>query len=141
MKTKHPLYETWRSMRYRCKNPNNSDYKNYGAKGISVCEEWDKSFDAFVSDMGSKPEGYSLDRINPLGNYEKNNCRWASKCKQADNKASTIMLPYAGVVKTLTEWSRLLDMHRQTIYDRVFRLNWSIEDALTTPSERRSNEF
>lgn len=141
MKTKHPLYETWRSMKYRCKNPNNSDYKHYGAKGISVCEEWDFSFETFVADMGERPEGCTLDRIDPLGNYEKSNCRWASKVKQADNKATTIMLPYAGVVRTLTEWSRLFDMHRQTIYDRVFRLNWSIEDALTTPSKRKSNEF
>lgn len=141
MKTKHPLYQTWRSMKYRCKSPGNSDYKHYGAKGISVCKKWDESFEAFVSDMGERPEGYSLDRIDPLGNYEKGNCRWASNRKQADNKATTIMLPYAGVVKTLTEWSRLLDVHRQTIYDRIFRLNWSIEEAFTTPSKRKSNEF
>ena len=141
MKTKHPLYQTWRSMKCRCSSPSNSDYKHYGAKGISVCDEWNNSFYDFVKDMGDRPDGYTLDRIDPLGNYEKSNCRWASSKKQADNKANTIMIPYAGVVRTLTEWSRLFDMHRQTIYDRIFRLNWSVEDALTTPCNRKSNEF
>ena len=75
-KTRHPLYETWRGMRQRCKNPNHHAYRYYGGKGVSVYERWD-SFEVFIKDMGAKPEGTTLDRINSEGNYEPDNCRWA----------------------------------------------------------------
>lgn len=83
--TKHPSYGSWRSMISRCNNPNNWDYYNYGGRGIIVCDRW-LNFDNFVEDMGPKPEGFSIDRINPNGNYEKSNCRWASPIDQTNNR-------------------------------------------------------
>jgi hypothetical protein len=79
-------YFTWVSMRFRCSNKNHVSYKYYGGRNISVCERWNK-FSNFISDMGMKPDpSYSLDRINNDGNYEPNNCRWASAKEQAANR-------------------------------------------------------
>ena len=83
---KHYLYQTWQNMKQRCENPNNSDYSYYGERGISVCEEWKNSFDTFVLDMGDRPKGFTLDRIDNLKGYCKANCRWASHSEQMSNR-------------------------------------------------------
>jgi len=80
-----PTYQSWRHMKYRCLNPNCSDYKNYGGRGIKVCERW-MDFTNFLADMGEKPEGLTLDRINNDGNYEPGNCRWATWKEQRQNQ-------------------------------------------------------
>ena len=83
----HPLHTTWKGMKNRCYHTKDNSYKNYGLLGIRVCDEWLKSFKTFVKDMGDKPTiEHTLDRINPLGNYEPSNCRWASREQQASNK-------------------------------------------------------
>jgi len=79
-----PTYNTWAAMLQRCHNTRSSAYKLYGALGVSVCSRW-ATFNNFLLDMGIRPEGQTLDRINPFGNYEPENCRWATKSQQATN--------------------------------------------------------
>lgn len=81
-------YNTWYGMKTRCYNPKAIDYKRYGGRGIGVCDRWRDSFALFLSDMGERPEGRTLDRINPNGNYEPSNCRWATPLEQAATKRS-----------------------------------------------------
>lgn len=97
--SKHPLYRCWASMKNRCFNKN--DYKNYelyGARGITVCHRWtgENGFWNFVKDMGDRPTGYSLDRINPDGDYSPDNCRWATPEQQSYNKRSNLVFVIDG---------------------------------------------
>ena len=124
-----PEYRVWQSMRYRC---GSSDDKNYGGRGISVCERWN-NFSTFLADMGSRPSlKHSIDRINVNGNYEPDNCRWAVSKVQGRNKRTNHLLSVNGVTATLAEWSERSGIHKQTIRQRIIR-GWGHERAVSTP--------
>lgn len=116
---KHPLYRTWFGMVSRCHMKTFASYKDYGARGITVCDRWRGArengelgsidgFYLFVEDMGERPSPkHSIDRINNDGNYEPGNCRWATSLEQQNNKRSNHRITARGVTKTLSEWGRV----------------------------------
>lgn len=85
-----PTYRTWLGIKRRCSDPRYKDFANYGAKGIRVCPEWDQSFEQFLRDMGERPAGLTIDRINPWGDYAPGNCRWVEHSKQASENKTTL---------------------------------------------------
>ena len=112
-------YFIWAEMRYRCFNSKNNAFKNYGGRGITVCDRWNNSFLAFYEDMGEKPEGMSLDRIDNNGNYEPSNCRWADRKTQQRNqrKKSTNKSGVKGVFwhKGLGKWRAMITVDYKNI--------------------------
>jgi len=116
-----PTYLVWKGLRNRCNNPNEVGYKNYGGRGITYCERWEK-YENFVQDMGNKPDGMSIDRIDVNGNYCKENCRWATREQQNNNKRCSINLTYQNQTLTLAQWAVILDIKYSTLYHRIKKL-------------------
>lgn len=125
-------YSSWSGMINRCRNKSHINYKIYGGKGIKVCDRW-KKFENFYADMGKKPEGTSLDRIDNDGNYEPGNCRWATNRQQSRNRSDNHMVTIGSETKCFTDWADLIGISRNTIYNRIGRLGWTTEEALTIP--------
>lgn len=112
-----PTYCSWLKMKSRCLDPRHRMYKWYGARGIGVCDRW-LSFSGFLADMGERPNGTSLDRIDNNGDYEPSNCRWASKHQQAANTSRTIRISYSGKTMPLSYWADELGINRCTLFAR-----------------------
>jgi hypothetical protein len=116
----------------RCTNKNHPAYKNYGGRGITVCESW-LSFENFLADMGERPEGLSLDREkNELG-YSKTNCRWVTRVTQERNKRTNVMVTALGRTQPLVAWAEETGIQAQTIAYRI-RHGWEADKAVTTPT-------
>lgn len=118
----------WDAMKQRCLNKNHINYKNYGARGIAVCERW-LSYDNFYHDMGNPEHGYTLDRTDNNKGYSLNNCTWATWKQQANNKRNNHYLTYKNETKTLQQWGEKLGLKPNTILTRI-RRGWSITKAL-----------
>lgn len=127
-----PTYHTWSGMVARCNNPRHKSFGRYGGAGIRVCERW-LTFANFLADMGEKPRGTSIDRIDHTRGYEPGNCRWATDKQQARNKRNNRPMTLDGVTRTQAEWVELLGIHQATLNDRLAH-GWSDERALTTPA-------
>ena len=130
-RTATPEYSAWAAMHRRCENPNNPRYKHYGARGIQVCERW-KDFAPFLADMGPRPDGFTLERVDRTGNYDPANCQWASYAVQNRNTSRNRFLTWNGERMCLRDWCTQLGLPRHVFYRRL-RAGWSIEQALRTP--------
>ena len=134
---KSPEYVVWVNMKARCYNDSFVGYHNYGGRGISVCDRWRNNFSAFFEDMGRKPEWASLDRVDPNGNYEPGNCRWADGVTQGNNRTNNRLVTINGETRSLSEWARLYGQNPRTVNARVNQYGWSPLAALAAKGMMR----
>ncbi|MGZ8172977.1 MAG: hypothetical protein ACXWT8_07125 [Methylobacter sp.] len=140
LQTKHgmygtPTYNSWAGVIQRCNNENSISYKRYGGRGIFVCERW-MSFENFFEDMGERPEGMTLDRKDNDGNYESENCRWATRKEQANNTRRNRFVNLNGKSVSIKEAAKIRGIRVGLIYERV-NAGLSVDDALNKPVDER----
>ena len=123
-------FTSWVQMRSRCRNPKDPYFHRYGGRGIRVCKRWMR-FENFVIDMGIRPSGKSLDRIDNEKNYSKTNCRWSTPREQASNKSTNRRISFNGETMILKDWARKLGIDNSTLWARVVKLKWPIDRAFT----------
>lgn len=132
------LYRIWRAIKARTVYESQTQYKDYGGRGIVVCEEWKNNFYKFKE--WALKNGYqdnlTIDRINVNGNYEPNNCRWITKSEQNNNQRSNVILEYKGQKMNVYQWAKKLNVKANTLYKRIYR-NYSIEKILKEYKEAR----
>ncbi len=114
----HNLYKLWMAMKLRCLNKRNPQFKNYGARGISVSSTW-MDFSNFKKDIGERPPGMTLERVNNDLGYSKENCRWATRKEQSRNTRNSVFVSIGGSRKTVAEWSEISGIHRNTLFKRL----------------------
>lgn len=137
-------YRIWANFRSRCQNPDNARYADYGGRGITVCPGWN-TFPQFLADMGSRPDGGELDRIDNDGGYwcgrceacrtagQPANCRWATRAEQMNNTRRNMRLTFQGRTQTLRAWACELGMDGKTLWQRIVKRRWPVARALTEP--------
>ncbi len=132
--TQTRLYKIWNQMIQRTTNEKAQHYNRYGGRGISVCEEWKRSFEAFKE--WALKNGYAdnltIDRADNEKGYCPDNCRWVTRAVQQENTSRTHFLTYKGETKSITEWAKATGIKRSVLYDRINKMGWDIERALTT---------
>lgn len=132
-----PEYRAWGAMLSRCLNPRMNNFKDYGGRGITVCDRWRHSYEAFLADVGRRPSTeHSLHRIDNDGHYEKGNVVWALLIEQNTHKRSNRLLTFGGVTQSLSMWARATGLNPEALGKRLNQAGWSLERALTTPSRR-----
>lgn len=136
------LHRIWIGIKTRCYNKNDPGYKNYGSRGIVMCDEWKNDFMNFRN--WATTHGYndnlSIDRVNNDGNYEPSNCRWATLEQQGNNKRNNHLIEYNGEIHTLQEWCEKINIKYATLESRL-RIGWSIERAFTTPVRGSDKQY
>lgn len=121
-------------MKQRCYDKKTTNYKNYGGRGITICDRWHK-FENFLSDMGNPPTNkHQLDRIDNNKEYSPANCKWSTDYEQRRNQRRNVFITYNNKTLILNDWSKIVGIHRYCLYKRIFTRNWPIEKAMTTPS-------
>lgn len=126
------VYGVWCSMLSRCRNPANAAWANYGGRGIAVCERWE-DFTLFLADMGSPGPGQSLDRIDNDRGYGPENCRWADRSTQGQNKRNNRLLSVGDLTLTMSAWADRSGLNIGTIHARL-KKGWPVDAAVTTPT-------
>lgn len=131
-----PEFRIWQGVLNRCR----SEDRNYGGRGIGVCERWRESFVDFYEDMGPRPSAkHSIDRINNDGNYEPGNCRWATQKEQARNTRRNYLVEHDGQTKCVSEWAEKYGLKPSVLYYRLVKLGWTFDKSVSWPSFRRSS--
>lgn len=138
--TNQRLYWIWADMRSRCKNPNHKQFSDYGGRGISVCPEW-ADFSQFMRDMGPRPAGLTLDRIDNDEGYSPNNCRWADRKTQNSNRRNCIIVNDDGEPVTLKEYCRRRSLPYRAIVKRIQDRRWPLDLAITAPPGARLKQY
>lgn len=132
-------HHVWRDLINRCHNPRCKSFHRYGARGIQVCTRWRTSYELFRADMGVRPsKDHSIERIDNEGDYTPQNCRWATRQEQANNRRTNRRITFNGETRTLTEWARHLGINRRTLFSR-FGKGWPLQRALT-PTKTKLNQ-
>jgi hypothetical protein len=129
-------FSKWRGMIRRCTDPRCKNWKDYGGRGIGVCDRWLASFENFLSDMGEAPAGLTIERIDNSLGYEPGNCRWETVANQCRNRRSNRWPTYNGRTQCESDWALEMGVHRTTLRSRLSR-GWPVERALTAPVETR----
>lgn len=138
-KGRTPEYRSWCSMKSRCLNKRNKKYKDYGGRGITICQRWISSYSAFLSDVGRRPHhAMTIHRVDNDGNYEPKNVVWATKEVQATHRRSTKFITFNGKTLSVAQWGRELEIKRHTLYNRLNR-NLPIAKVLSRPKSHRTN--
>lgn len=125
-----PTYRSWHSMKQRASNPNDANARHYSERGIVVCKRWLK-FENFLTDMGERPDGQCLERIDNNKGYSPSNCRWATQAEQMRNRRSNVFIEYEGKRQTVRDWSVELGIPFTTLRTRM-KAGWKTERVLTT---------
>jgi len=128
-------HSAWSNMRDRCNNEKNKDYLSYGGRGIHVCERWN-DYRLFVEDMGYRPDGLELDRVDNNNDYCKENCRWADRQQQMRNQRRSIIVEYQGERFQINDLADRFGISQHTLKSRI-HIGWSIEDAISKPIQRK----
>ena len=139
-KSKLPGYAIWKNIRTRCYNTKTKVYKNYGGRGIELCERW-QDFSKFLDDLGSRPTPkHSVERKDNNGNYCPENCCWATRKEQGRNQRSNRPLEFKGETHIMIEWAEKLNIPAYVIHDRL-KLGWTVERALSDPYKRKPRKL
>jgi hypothetical protein len=137
-KSKTRMYNIWSHMKARCFRKTHSKYKNWGGRGITVCERW-LNFENFLSDMGEAPKGLSIERIDNDGNYEPSNCRWATIQEQNKNRTTKRLITANGKTQSVIEWCQELGVKRSFLNSRIIR-NWTDDEIINNPKKISKNQ-
>ncbi len=133
-----PVYRVWHTMVQRCTNPTNTHWASYGGRGITVCERW-RDFANFYADMGAPKPGFTLDRIDNERGYGPENCRWATRQEQGNNRRTNVLVSWDGHKRTIADWGRVTGLGKSTISRRI-AAGWPVDRALSQPIAARRRQ-
>ena len=139
--SKTPEYKSWKAMKERCLRNSDTYFAKYGGRGIKICERWLNDFNNFYTDMGCRPTlTHTLDRIDINGNYEPSNCKWSTPKEQNNNKTNNRIIFWNNKKYTLAELCLERKLNYSVIWDRIYRRNWLVKDAILRPIISKSKK-
>lgn len=131
-----PEYEVWRSIKKRCLLKTHPAFKNYGGRGITICDRWKDSFENFITDMGRRPSSnHQIERIDNNGNYEPPNCKWATVVEQINNRRNTVIIEHNGISKPLSYWAKEVNINVERLRVRL-KEGWPFDRAISEPLKK-----